>query len=125
MRNALEKAKRHLDDARTIVEGVKQENGYYADRKSIKRAGRLAYKGIMIALNKFLGLANKNEHSISWYERKLAEIDSMQSMRFYSLYCTLSLSMGFDGILLPSISAVGLEEANEFIEWIENKSVAT
>lgn len=121
----MEKARRYLDDARTIVDGIEQENGYYTDRKSIRRAGRLAYKGVMIALNSFLGLANKNEHSISWYECKLAETDSMRSLRFHSLYCTLSLSMGFDGILLPSISSAGLEEADEFIEWIETKSVAT
>ena len=126
MKNALEKARRYLNDSRTIVKGIEQENGYYTDRKLVKRAGRLAYKGVMIAVNNFLGLATKkNEQSISWYECKLAEIDSMQSMRFYSLYCTLSLSMGYDGILLPSISSVGLEEADEFIEWIETKLVTT
>nr|WP_295930197.1 DUF5618 family protein [uncultured Dyadobacter sp.] len=119
MRDALKKARLYVDEARSIIKGLVQEDGYYTEPKEIKRAGRRAYKGVMIAVNNFFGLATKNEQSISWYERKFAELDSIQSCRFYSAYCLLYLSMGYDGSLIPLMSSEGLKEADELINWIE------
>lgn len=119
MREALKKARLYVDEARSIIDSLDQEDGYYTNPKEIKRAGRRAYKGVMIAVNNFFGLAKKNEQSINWYERRFAEIDSTQSCRFHSAYCLLCLSMGYDGSLIPLISSEGLNEADELINWIE------
>ncbi len=120
MRDALKKARLYVDEARSIINGLEQEDGYYTDPKEVKRAGRRAYKGLMIAVNNFFGLATKNGQSINWYESRFAELDLIQSYRFHSAYCLLCLSMGYDGSLIPLISSEGLTEADELINWIDS-----
>jgi TPP-dependent indolepyruvate ferredoxin oxidoreductase alpha subunit len=73
--NAIEEAKRYLENAKEILSTkAKKEDGYYQDKKYVKMAGHTAYTGVLVALDAFLN-KKKGRKSIEWYKEELSKAD--------------------------------------------------
>ena len=115
-------AHRYLENAKEILrEKAQKEDKYYKDAKYVKMAGNTAYNGLLVALDGLFGIKKKGRKSVDWYQEELGKIDRMILNAFNSAYEVLHLSMGYDGVLSAKIAAVGLEEAETIIKWVEAK----
>ena len=115
-------AHRYLENAKEILrEKAQKEDKYYKDAKYVKMAGNTAYNGLLVALDGLFGIKKKGRKSVDWYQEELEKIDRKILNAFNSAYEVLHLSMGYDGVLSAKIAAVGLEEAETIIKWVEAK----
>ncbi len=115
-------AHRYLENAKEILrEKAQKEDKYYKDAKYVKMAGNTAYNGLLVALDGLFGIKKKGRKSVDWYQEELGKIDRKILNAFNSAYEVLHLSMGYDGVLSAKIAAVGLEEAETIIKWVEAK----
>ena len=115
-------AHRYLENAKEILrEKAQKEDKYYKDAKYMKMAGNTAYNGLLVALDGLFGIKKKGRKSVDWYQEELGKIDRKILNAFNSAYEVLHLSMGYDGVLSAKIAAVGLEEAETIIKWVEAK----
>ena len=118
----IEEAHRYIDNAKEILrEKAHKEDGYYQDKKYVKMAGHTAYTGVLIALDGYLGVKKKGRMSVDWYQIELAKVDKKILGAFNAVYELLHLCMGYDGAESAKIAAVGLEEAETIINWVETK----
>ena len=116
------RSKKLLEKAEDILaKEANVEDEFYQDRKPIKRAGNLAYKAVLNALNCLFDPLEEFRDDKSWYQKRMDQFGSRPSILFHSAYCTLHLSMGYDGNLLPQVSEAGLEVAKEIIDWVEQR----
>ena len=121
MKHVIE-AHRYLENAREILrEKAQKEDKYYKDPKYVKMAGNTAYNGVLVALDGLFGVKKKGRKSVEWYKEELGKIDKKMGNAFSTVYNTLHLDMGYDGLLNVKISNVGLEEAETIINWVETK----
>ena len=121
----IEEAHRYLDNAKEILrDKACKEDRYYQDAKYVKMAGNTAYNGVLVALDGMLGLKKKGRKSVEWYKEELGKMDKKIGNAFSTVYNTLHLDMGYDGLLSAKIAAVGLEEAETIINWVETKQEA-
>jgi len=121
MKHVIE-AHRYLENAKEILrEKAQKEDKYYKDPKYVKMAGNTAYNGVLVALDGLFGVKKKGRKSVEWYKEELGKIDKKMGNAFSTVYNTLHLDMGYDGLLSVKISNVGLEEAETIINWVETK----
>ncbi|GAB3923188.1 DUF5618 family protein [Larkinella terrae] len=120
--NTVQEAKRYLDNARQILreKGLK-ENGYYQDRKYVRMAGNTVYNGILVALDSLLEEKTKGRKDATWYKARLARLDKNILNSFVSAYDTLHLALGYDGNLNAKVATAGLENAENIINWVEQR----
>jgi hypothetical protein len=122
-KNPVLEAKRHLDNARTILrEKAGKEDDQYTDRKYVKLAGHAAYTGVLVALDGFLGVNTKKRKDVNWYKEQLASIDKKVLNNFVNAYEMLHLYMGYDGTREAVIAQQGLKRADEIIQWVEQRT---
>lgn len=120
--NEIVEAKRYLDNAKTILsEKAHKEDGYYQDKKYVKLAGHAAYLGVLVALDGLFGTKKKGRKNVDWYKEELSKIDRKALNSFDSAYETLHLSMGYDGNPSVKIANVGMELADDLINWVAIK----
>ena len=121
MKNITE-AHRYIDNAKEILrDKANKDAGYYQDEKYVKMAGNTAYNGVLVALDGLFGLKKKGRKSVDWYKEELGKIDKKMGNAFSTVYNTLHLDMGYDGLLSVKIANVGLEEAEIIINWVATK----
>ena len=115
-------AHRYLDNAKEILrDRAQKEDKYYKDAKYVKMAGNTAYNGLLVALDGLFGIKKKGRKSVDWYQAELGKVDKKILTSFNIAYEALHLVMGYDGVLSVKIAAVGLEEAETIINWVETK----
>lgn len=118
----IEEAHRYIDNAKQILrEKALKEDKYYQDAKYVRMAGNTAYSGVLIALDEMLGAKRRGRKSVEWYKEELSKMDKKILTSFNIAYEALHLVMGYDGVLSAKIAAVGLEEAETIINWVETK----
>ena len=111
-----------LENAKEILrDKAKKEDKYYKDAKYVKMAGNTAYNGLLVALDGLFGIKRKGRKSVDWYQQELGKVDKKILTSFNIAYEALHLVMGYDGVLSAKIAAVGLEEAEQIINWVETK----
>lgn len=122
--NTVQEAQRYLENAREILsEKGHKENGFYQDRKYVRMAGNTAYSGILVALDSFLEEKSKGRKDVTWYKSKLAKLDKNVLNVFVSAYDTLHLALGYDGNLNAKVASAGLENAEDIIKWVEQRTI--
>ncbi len=122
--NNITEAKRYLDNAKSILKNQAQkENGIYQDKKYVKLAGHAAYLGVLMALDGVLGHKSKGRKSVEWYKAELTKLDRRMTSIFDAAYSTLHLSMSYDGNPSAGVATEGLKQAEQIINWVENKTV--
>ncbi|MFN0049049.1 MAG: DUF5618 family protein [Cytophagales bacterium] len=117
--NEIHEAKRYIDNAKEILrEKAKKEDGLYLDKKYVKLAGHAAYSGVLVALDGLLGVKKKGRKSVEWYKEELSKMDKKLLHTFDNAYDTLHLAMGYDGNASVKVANVGLELADNIINWV-------
>lgn len=121
--DSIVEARRHLTNAQEILrDKARKEDGYYLDKKYIKMAGHTAYTGVLLALDAlFIGKKKKTRKSVEWYQVELSNIDRKITRSFADVYEILHLSMGYDGVRNAKVIVIGLEQAENIINWAEQK----
>jgi len=118
----IEEAHRYIDNAKQILkEKAHKEDKYYKDAKYVRMAGNTAYSGVLLALDEVLGGKKRGRKSVEWYKEELSKLDKKILNSFNIAYEALHLVMGYDGVLSAKIAAVGIEEAETIIHWVETK----
>lgn len=121
----IQEARRHISNAREILrEYGKKEDGFYTDSKYVAIAGHVAYRGVLIALNELMkqhGILKKTRKHVDDYRDFIAKIDRKILNYFNAAYNILHLDMGYDGIGDYELAKIGLQKAEEIIDWVEKK----
>jgi Domain of unknown function (DUF5618) len=122
MQPSITEAKRYLDNAKEILrDKAKKQDGLYQDRKYVKLAGHAAYAGVLVALDELLGKKKKGRKSVEWYQKELSSLDKKITLAFSTAYQLLHLDMSYDGTPSAKIAQLGLEEAEQIIDWVSMK----
>jgi hypothetical protein len=123
--NSIFEAKRYLANAKMILEKNKIEGKYYANRKYVREAGKLAWNGVLIALEAVFQVKNTKSASarpdFNDYLKIATKQDKKITKTLANGYEVLHKFMGYDGILSVNIVKEGLLEAKTIIEWCEQK----
>ena len=121
--NSISEARRYLENAKTILsEKARKEDGHYQDKKYIKMAGHTAYAGVLVALDTLLSdKKKKTRKSVEWYQKELSNLDRKITTSFSDVYEILHLSMSYDGIRSAKVIAIGMQEAENIINWSEQR----
>ena len=121
MDNIIE-AHRYIDNAKEMLREKGQKDGrHYNDKKYVKLAGHAAYTGILLALDGYFQRGKRTRKNVDWYKAELSKIDKKLLASFNSAYELLHLNMGYDGATNVMIASAGLEDAEEIINWIEQR----
>lgn len=121
--DSISEARRYLANAKEILrDKARKEDGYYVDKKYIKMAGHTAYTGVLLALDALLNnKTKKTRKSVEWYQVELSHLDRKITRSFADVYEILHLSMGYDGVRNAKVIVIGLEQAENIINWTEQK----
>ena len=119
-------AMRYMDNAKdTLKKAVKEDYGYYKDKKYVKSACGIAYLGVLVALDAWLilkgvNMPGKKKHkSIEFYMSNLARLDKKLMTVMDTLYSILHIDGYYGGITNIKAIALGFELAYEIIEKIK------
>ena len=124
--DTITEATRYIDNAKELLQDKAQKDDkYYTDAKYVKMAGNTAYNGVLLALDGLLGVKKKGRKSVEWYKEELGKMDKKMGNAFSTVYNTLHLDMGYDGLLSVKIANVGLEEAETIINWVATRQEVT
>lgn len=64
--DSIQEAKRYIDSAKEILrKKAHKENGFYADRKSVRMVGNTGYNGILVALDGVLEKKAKGREDVN------------------------------------------------------------
>ena len=88
----------------------------------MRKAGHTAYTGMLVALVAFLGKKGKGRKDVDWYKEQLSKLDKKVLTSFLGAYQLLHISIGYDGTPYAKASTLGLQEAENVIEWIANRT---
>ena len=118
-KHPIREAERYLQDAREILsKKAGKEGNYYSNKKYVKKAGNMAWCGVLTALDGVLRI-KKNLPFLKDYQEAVNNIDENMDRQFLCLYDILCLALGCDGNLNSEIVQVGMDEAQSFIDWAE------
>lgn len=121
----IKEAYRHLENAREILkEKGKKEDGFYTDEKYVSIAGHAAYRGVLLALNELMkqqGFTKRTRKHVDDYRDFVAKMDRKMLNYFNTAYNILHLDMGYDGIGKYDIVKIGLNCAEQIIDWVDKK----
>jgi hypothetical protein len=120
---AITEARRHLDDAKGFLRNnANNENGLYKSKKYVKMAGHTAYTGILLALDELLGEKKTTPAmSVEWYQKELSGLDKKITSDFVTAYQILHLDMGYGGTRSAQIAQLGVETAENILNWVESR----
>ncbi|WP_165372264.1 DUF5618 family protein [Emticicia agri] len=122
MSTAITEAMRYIDNAKDILkEKVRKEDGLYQDKKYVRMAGHTAYLAILVALDELLREEKKGRKSVEWYQSRLAKMDKKITSSFATAYQLLHLDMSYDGTPSAKLAKLGLEEAENIINWVDTR----
>lgn len=118
-----------IDKARTQIENAKEllrtnarpEYGLYQNRKYVKKAGNIAYKGLLLSLIELLKQDEKCDKDL--VEQNLSKLNKKIFADFITAQQVLSKSMGLYGTRSQKLTELGISEAEKIITWVE-KSLA-
>lgn len=120
LQKALEKARQRFENARTILrEKANLDDDYYLEKKYVKMAGREAYAGMLLALDKFINVRTSGRRDVYWYEEHLSCAERKVQDTFDSAYRVLYVAMGRKGIGNAEMAEIGIRRAEQVVDWIE------
>ncbi|MBE9465994.1 DUF5618 family protein [Dyadobacter subterraneus] len=118
---AIDKARTQIENAKVLLRNnANPEDGLYQYRKYVKRAGLIAYKGLLLSLVKLLKHNKKDDLIV--IEQGLSKLDKGIFADFITAQQVLSRSMGIYGTRSQQLAELGISEAEKIITWVE-KSV--
>ena len=118
-KNPIEEARRYVSNAEeTIVKAVYDpETKSYTDKKYVKTAGDILWKGCLIALDAVFHVREgKGRPSIEKYKNAASTRDHTLLTAIVNGYDTMHLSMGYDGTRYKKTCDSGFELANAIID---------
>lgn len=116
---SIERARMHIDQAKLILEEkALKKYGLFYNRRYVKMAGRVAYKGLVIALNDLLGIKGQNEMPDDVYEKALYEYDKRIVRIFVLANDVITSGMRGYGCQSAKYVSLGLRAANQLITRI-------
>ncbi|MCO5254193.1 MAG: DUF5618 family protein [Bacteroidetes bacterium] len=120
---AIKEAMRYIENAREILKDkAKKQGRFYNDPKYVKMAGNTAWNGVLVALDAIVPPKPKKQRmDIDWYKEYLAKHNKTVLKEFVSGYNHLHLLMGYDGELGYPTAQLGLEYAENIIEWVAKR----
>ena len=117
--NPIEEARRYVANAQEIIEKSKYdpETKLYKDKKYVRIAGDMLWKGCLIALDAvFQVRKGKGRPSIEKYKKAVAQRDGKLLQFVNSGYETMHLCMGYDGNKDKKVCSAGFDMANNIID---------
>jgi hypothetical protein len=117
-KNPIDEARRYVANAEETIQkaGYDRTTKSYLDRKYIRTAGDILWKGCLIALDAVLGVRKgKGRPSIEKYQEAARKRDRKLLQFLNAGYDTLHLSMGYDGNTSKKVCDAGFEFANAII----------
>ncbi|MBR6064067.1 MAG: DUF5618 family protein [Bacteroidales bacterium] len=119
IQNPIEEARRYVSNAKENISRAKYdpETNSYLDKKYIKTAGDILWKGCLIALDAVLHVRKgKGRPSIKKYKEAASKRDG-KLIRLLSFgYDTMHLVMGYDGNKDKKVCDAGFDSANAIID---------
>lgn len=127
-KHPMKKAEAYLQKAKDILCHILLEDDeHYADAKSIKKAGRTAWKGCVEALDYVLYQEHRDCHEyVSEYDKAkykewLTGVDSNVVTVFESAYNLLNFTMACDGEKDVSICNTALSYGEKLLDWCKSR----
>lgn len=118
--NSIERSRMHIDHAKLILEEkALKKYGLFYNRRYVKMAGRVAYKGLVIALNDLLGIKGQKEMPDDVYQNALYKCDRRMVRTFVLANYVLDSAMRYYGCQSAKYVSLGLNAANHLITRIE------
>ena len=114
---------RYIDNAKKDLteNGYIDSDGFYSDKKYMKRAGHTAYTGLLIALDSLMPKKKKGRKSVEKYQQFLGSENRKMLNFFNSVYDKLHLSCSYDGTLDYEVFKSGIKHAKVIIEWCQQR----
>ena len=124
LKHPIREAERYLENARQLLsEKAEKDGDYYTHRKYVRKAGRIAWDGVLIALDAVLKVKDTFTKGqlpdIKDYEEAIEKVDIKMPRILKNSYYTLNTMLGYDGILHYGIVQAALEEAQNMISWAD------
>lgn len=127
-KHPLQKAEEYLQKAKDILANMPLEvDEHYADSKSIKKAGRTAWKGCVEALDYVLYQERRDcdeyvsEYDKAPYKEWLNGIDNRIAVVFESAYNLLNFTMACDGEKDIVICGRAICYSEKLINWCKGR----
>jgi flagellar motility protein MotE (MotC chaperone) len=125
-------ASRYLENAIDILKTkAKKQNSYYRDAKYVRMACGTAYSGVLLALDAYLQLKNKNIDkkknqlkSVDDYREILSKLDKKLLNEFNASYEILHLVGYYDGFTKFDVIRSGFESASQIINKMKPEGAA-
>lgn len=117
--NPIAEARRYVANAAEIIVKSKYdpETKLYRDKKYVRIAGDILWKGCLIALDGLLHVRQgKGRPSIEKYKKAAAQRDHKLLSYIMVGYETMHLVMGYDGNKEKKVSDAGFDRANAIID---------
>ena len=122
-KDPIAEAVRYQENAKQIIlDNENIEDGYYEDGKHVKKAGRMMWKGCLIALNFAFQFKHNSDKDIKDYQNAAAKRSKKLLNIITSGYQTMHLWLGYDGAKSVSTMKEGRRLADEIIEWCRNNA---
>ena len=126
-KNYIAEAERYLSNARAILKTKATATagqagngvpGYYSDSKYVKMACNTGWSGVLVALDaKIVSPPKEQRKSVKTYQDYLSSRNKKILNDFISGYNHLHLYGGYDGELNKKTIQIGMELAENIIEW--------
>ena len=124
MKDPIREAERYLQNAKEILsEKAGKEGDFYTDKKYVRMAGHTAWCGVLEALDAVLGIREKyglkRNHRVSFgdYQEAVSKVDRRMNRQLLTVYETLHLLLGYDGICSYRVVQASLKDAQGVINW--------
>jgi len=128
MKAPYKEARRYVTNAEELLQSkAGRDNGLYKDKKYVKMAGDIAYKGVLLAVEEWLkskGVERpgKKRPSKEWYQVELSKRHRKLNSLFIVAYDGLHLYMGYDGFPLVRSAKDWMEIAKQIISLCDKDS---
>jgi hypothetical protein len=117
---AIDKARTQIENAKELLRTyAKPEDGLYQHRKYVKKAGLIAYRGLMLSLVELLREDRKVNMIV--IEQDLSKLNKRVFTDYITAQQVLSRSMGVYGTRSQQLAELGISEAEKIITWVEKK----
>ncbi len=107
----------YLANATETLSKAGKKDGYYSYRKYVRGGSNYAYMAVLVALDPLLP-KRKGRRSIDDYRAAVSALGGPTNA-LEAAYDILHRSGGYDGVLVVSVIAKGIEEAKKVITWAE------
>ena len=126
----IQKAEEYLHKAKDILENTPLEDDeHYADAKSIKKAGQIAWKGCVVALDYVLYQERRDcdkyvsEYDKAMYKEWISGVDNNNVSIFESAYNLLNFTMACDGEKDIAICDRAMSYGKKLFDWCRSRQV--